>query len=79
VYYGWCEAGCAEPDAPFQIVQVASGEGTNVDLAIDTQNRTYMVYDAGQRGTLGELWCDANCTSAGAWQRRILETSEQLV
>jgi hypothetical protein len=67
------------PDAPFQIVQVASGEGMNVELAIDAQGRTHMVYDAGQRGTLGQVWCDTNCTSAGAWQRRILETSAQLM
>jgi hypothetical protein len=79
LYYGWCTASCAAPDAPFQIVQVASGEGMNVDLAIDAQGRTHMVYDAGQRGTLGEVWCDTNCTSAGAWQRRILETSAQLM
>lgn len=38
-----------------------------------------MVYDAGQRGTLGEVWCDAGCANAGAWQRRILETSDQLM
>jgi len=38
-----------------------------------------MVSAAGQRGTLGELWCDAGCTSADAWQRRILETSAQLM
>ena len=60
-------------------MQVASGEGMNVDLAIDVQGRTHMVYDAGQRGTLGELWCDTNCTNPGAWQRRILETSNQLM
>jgi hypothetical protein len=79
LFYGWCEAGCAEPDATFQIVQVASGEGLNVDLAIDAQGRTHMVYDAGQRGALAEMWCDANCASAGIWQRRILETSDQLM
>jgi hypothetical protein len=79
LYYGWCEASCTSQDAPFQIVQVASGEGMNVDLAIDAQGRTHMVYDAGQRGTIGEVWCDASCTSAGAWQRRVLETSDQLM
>lgn len=79
LYYGWCAAGCAAPDAPFDIVHVASGEGMNVDLAVDPQGRTHMVYDAGQRGALGEVWCDAGCTSQGAWQRRILETSAQLM
>jgi hypothetical protein len=60
-------------------VQVASGEGPSVDLEIDNQGRTHMVYDAGQRGVLGHLWCDSNCTSAESWQRRILETNEELM
>ncbi len=50
-----------------------------VDLAIDPQGRTHLVYDAGQRGALGELWCDSGCTNPAAWQRRILETSDQLM
>jgi hypothetical protein len=79
LYYGWCEADCTAPDAPFQIVQVASGEGMDVDLAIDALGRSHMVYDAGQRGTIAELSCDAGCTNAGAWQRRVLETSQQLM
>jgi hypothetical protein len=79
LYYGWCAANCAQADASFEIVQVADGEGASVDMAIDAQGRTHMVYDAGQRGTLGEVWCDVGCTSAGAWQRRILETSAQLM
>jgi hypothetical protein len=78
LYYGGCEADCDQPDAPFFVVPVASGEGMSVDLAIDPQGRTHMVYDAGQRGALGELWCDAGCDGAAAWKRRILETSEQL-
>jgi hypothetical protein len=79
LYYSWCDNDCASQDTPFQIVQVASGEGKNVDLAIDPHGRTHMVYDAGQRGTIGELWCDTSCTSASQWQRHILETSEQLM
>ena len=80
LFYAWCDGDrCFDGGAPFQIVQVASGEGQSVDLAIDAQGRTHMVYDAGQRGTLGELWCDAGCTNAATWQRRILETSEQLM
>ena len=51
----------------------------NADLLIDAQGRSHMVYDAGQRGVLGEVWCNTACTSAGAWQRRILETNEQLM
>jgi hypothetical protein len=52
----------------------------NVDLAIDPQGRTHMVYDAGQRAIVAEAWCEtgADCTQAGNWQRRILETSDQL-
>jgi hypothetical protein len=79
LYFGRCDANCTSQDALFQIVQITSGEGMNVDLAIDAQGRTHMVYDAGQRGTLGEVWCDRGCTAAGAWQRRILETSPQLM
>jgi hypothetical protein len=79
LYYGWCDNACYDGDAPFEIVPVASGEGQSVDLAIDPQGRTHLVYDAGQRGALGELWCDTDCTSAASWQRRILETSEQLM
>lgn len=79
LYYGWCDTDCGNGDAPFQLVQVASGEGKSVDLAIDAQGRTHMVYDAGQRGTLGELWCDTGCTDANQWQRRILETNEKLM
>jgi hypothetical protein len=79
LYYGWCDHACYDGDAPFEIVPVASGEGQSVDLAIDPQGRTHLVYDAGQRGALGELWCDTDCTSAASWQRRILETSEQLM
>jgi hypothetical protein len=78
LFYAWCDNNCVGHGPAFQIVQVASGEGQGVDLAIDPQGRTHMVYDAGQRGTLGELWCDTHCTDANAWQRRILETSEQL-
>lgn len=78
LFYGGCDTSCGESDAPFTITQVASGEGQSVDLAIDPRGRTHMVYDAGQRGALGELWCDAGCGSAGSWQRRTLETSEQL-
>lgn len=79
LYYAWCDApDCSGPDA-WQRIQVASGEGMNADLLIDAQGRTRMVYDAGQRGVVGEIWCDAACTSASAWQRRILETSEKLL
>jgi hypothetical protein len=79
LYYAWCDApDCARADA-WQHIQVAQGEGMNADLLIDAQGRTHMVYDAGQRGVLGEVWCDAACTSPGAWQRRILETNEQLM
>lgn len=79
LFYGWCDENCSTTDDAFQLVQVASGEGPSVDLELDSQGRTHMVYDAGQRGVLGHLWCDSNCTSADSWQRRILETSEQLV
>lgn len=78
LFYAWCDTNCHSADAPFQMAQVAGGEGQSVDLAFDANGRAHMVYDAGQRGILGELWCDASCTSADAWQRRILETSEQL-
>ena len=79
LYYAWCDAlDCARPEA-WQRTLVAHGEGMNADLLIDAQSRTHMVYDAGQRGVVGEVWCDAACTSAGAWQRRILETNEQLM
>ncbi|HET9222866.1 MAG TPA: hypothetical protein VFO07_10200 [Roseiflexaceae bacterium] len=77
LYYGQCDDRCSAIDS-WQFTQVTSGEGKNVDLAIDAAGRTHMVYDAGQRGTLGEVWCDSNCTNAAQWQRRILETSEQL-
>jgi hypothetical protein len=79
LFYGGCDISCDGPDAPFSIVPVASGEGQSVDLAIDPQGRTHMVYDAGQRGALGELWCDTGCAGAAAWKRRILETSEGLM
>jgi hypothetical protein len=39
LYYGWCDTNCTSQDNPFQLVQVASGEGKNVDLAIDTHGR----------------------------------------
>ncbi|MBC8077157.1 MAG: hypothetical protein H7Y32_13860, partial [Chloroflexales bacterium] len=78
LFYAWCDTNCRFGDDAFQMVQVAGGEGQSVDLAIDPNGRTHMVYDAGQRGILGQMWCDTNCTSAESWQRRILETSEQL-
>jgi hypothetical protein len=78
LFYAACDADDCAVDTNWQLTQVASGEGKNVDLAIDAQGRTHMVYDAGSRGTIGEVWCDANCANAGQWQRRILETSEQL-
>jgi hypothetical protein len=79
LYYGWCDADdCAQSDA-WQFRQVAAGEGRNADLIIDGQGRTHMVYDAGQRGVVGHRWCDTGCTDAGSWQRRILETNEQLM
>ena len=77
LYYGWCDGDCREPGS-FQITEIVSGEGKNVDLSIDSRGRTYMVYDAGQRGLLGAAWCDDNCTDQASWQRVILETSEQL-
>ncbi|MEZ4867184.1 MAG: hypothetical protein R3C14_38020 [Caldilineaceae bacterium] len=79
LFYGWCDGDCTGQNAAFQLVQVASGEGQGVDLEIDKQGRTHMIYDAGQRGALGHLWCGSNCTNANSWQRRILETSEQLM
>ena len=77
LYYGECDSLCSVIDN-WQFAHVASGEGKNVDLAIDAAGRTHMVYDAGQRGALGEVWCDTGCTDEAQWQRRILETSEQL-
>lgn len=79
LFYGTCDGKCWHEDEAFKLVQVAQGEGRNVDLAIDGRGRTHMVYDAGQRGALGQLWCDGNCMDAGQWQRRILETNEQLM
>lgn len=78
LFYAWCDSDCTSADYPFQLTQVASGEGQGVDLARGPDGRMHMVYDAGQRGVLGELWCDAGCGEASAWQRRILRTSEQL-
>jgi hypothetical protein len=78
LFYATCDSDCAGGGTPFQLTHVASGEGKSVDLEIDAAGRTHMVYDAGQRGVLGELWCDAGCADAGAWQRRILETTEGL-
>jgi hypothetical protein len=79
LYYLACDAAdCAQPEA-WQRTLAASGEGRNADLVIDAQGRAHMVYDAGQRGVVGELWCDANCGSAGSWGRRILETNEALM
>jgi hypothetical protein len=78
LFYAWCDSGCDEGD-DFHPTQVASGEGRNVDIAIDPQGRVHMVYDAGQRGTIGEVWCDAGCANPGAWQRRILETNDRLM
>ncbi|HEX7071077.1 MAG TPA: T9SS type A sorting domain-containing protein [Rhodothermales bacterium] len=77
LYYGWCDGDCREPDS-FEIVQIAHGEGKNVDLEIDSRGRTYMVYDAGERGVLATMWCDGTCTDPMAWDREVLETSEQL-
>lgn len=78
LFYAWCDENCTSQDTPFQMVEVAQGEGKNVDIEIDKQGRTHMVYDAGQRGSLGQLWCDTDCASASQWQRRILETSDEL-
>jgi hypothetical protein len=78
LFYGRCEADDCAVETNWQLTEVASGEGKNVDLAIDGQGRLHMVYDAGQRGALGQLWCDSDCTVAEQWQRRILETSDQL-
>ena len=88
LFYGWCDDDHPEIDsAPqcydpgrqaFQLVQVAQGEGKNVDLALDAAGRTHMVYDAGERGTVADAWCDTACTDGGSWQRRVLETSAQL-
>jgi len=77
LFYGECEEACTSAGS-WSIKQVASGEGTNVDLAIDQQGRAHMVYDAGQRGVLAEMWCATNCISESQWQRRILKTTEQL-
>ena len=78
LFYGWCEADCNDVNATFRIVQVAAGEGKNVDLTIDAAGRTYLVYDAGQRGVLGALTCDGDCTEPASWKRQILQTSEEL-
>jgi hypothetical protein len=79
LFYGWCDNDCTGEGSPFQLVQVANGEGESVDLEIDHQGRSHLVYDAGQRGVLGHLWCDVNCTATDGWQRRILESNEQLM
>ena len=77
LYYAACDDTCTN-EGNWQLTHVASGEGKNVDLAIDAAGHSHMVYDAGQRGALGEVWCDEGCTSSAQWQWRILETSEQL-
>lgn len=77
LFFGWCDGDCTGAGA-FELVEVAGGEGKNVDLTLDAQGRAYMVYDAGQRGVLAALWCDDDCTDAGQWQRQVLQTSEQL-
>jgi hypothetical protein len=78
LFYAWCEAENCAAEENWNLTQVASGEGKNVDLGIDAGGRLHMVYDAGQRGTIGEVWCDTNCREATQWQRRILETSDEL-
>lgn len=79
LFYAWCDADDCAPTTAWNMTHIASGEGKNVDLAIDAQGRTHMVYDAGQRGVLAHLWCDGGCTEASQWQRRILETSDDLL
>jgi hypothetical protein len=78
LFYAWCEADDCTGEGKWNLTEVATGEGKSVDLAIDPQGRMHMVYDAGQRGALGHLWCDSDCTTGSQWQRRILETSDQL-
>ena len=75
LFYAACDADDCTIDTNWQLTQVASGESKNVDLAIDAQGRTHMVYDAGLRGTIGEMWCDTACSDVRHWQRRILETN----
>ena len=77
LYYGACDSECTTADH-WQLTPIANGEGKNVDLAIDSQGRTHMVYDAGQRAVLAERWCDSDCLTATQWQQRRLETSTQL-
>jgi D-alanine-D-alanine ligase-like ATP-grasp enzyme len=51
----------------------------NADMVISAQGRTYLVYDAGQHGVIGTVWCDSGCNNPAAWRRQILETNEQLI
>ncbi len=78
LFYGMCKNPCGA-NADWQLIQIASGEGRNPDLGFDANHRAHVVYDAGQRGVLGVLWCATNCSDTLSWQRRILESSADLM
>jgi hypothetical protein len=67
--YSACDADDCSVGTNWELIQVASGEGKSVDLAIDAE----------MRGMLGEMWCYTACANAERRQRRILETSAQLM
>ncbi|MCC6168211.1 MAG: hypothetical protein IT329_13370 [Caldilineaceae bacterium] len=81
LYYLWCNTNCrlaGQNDWQVRGLELPKYHGQNADLALDTQGRPRIAYDA-FGGGLSLAWCDAGCESGAAvWQAQMLEKSMAL-
>jgi hypothetical protein len=83
LYYAWCNVDCKIGTSWGRVsLRLPEKYGGNVDLALDSQNRPRMAYQATDRlvdDRLGYAWCNTNCESTSAgWQSRAIETQDDL-
>lgn len=75
--YVWCNTTCSN-NANWYIypIGLASGEGQDPDLRLDSQNRPRIAYRSDNPDGLGYAWCTSNCEAGNAgWQHILAEDS----
>lgn len=81
LYYLWCNTGCrlsGQNDWQVRDLELPKYHGQDADLALDTEGRPRIAYDA-FGGGLSLAWCNEKCASTGAvWQSQALEKSAAL-
>lgn len=79
LYYLWCEIDCLNASNWERLdVGLASMDGQEPDLELDSQDRPRIAHADKSSGGLGYSWCNEACESPGNWQHLTVESGEQL-